>query len=740
MSRVQLMNLPIELVCYILSFLDSIDLIQCTLLAKRLHKVILDSSRLQYTIELAKHRMVSLLPPSAAPPYASRLKILHDREQAWKTLSWNGRYTLKLPPTGSVYEFVGGLYGNGKEDDRRVTASISFLELPSGGGDGGETSDVKTWTHPMADIIIIDFTMDPSQDLLVLIALATPGSKYVYELHLRSLSTNEPHPKATLPTLPCLLKPSHADESSDHIAAVRVQVSGDLVALLVKEVHEDIGAHLEIWDWIHNPQTSCKMSRNSGIDDFTFLSSSAFLLVRPTGTFEVYTFPNPIPSDEDEDAAPVCKASYQFPPLSEGYMYWYITMSSNPAPGSIPRPGPDAHLGGEGGPTYYPEPEERIHACCLYVFNPATEDTEHRVHCFVFFVNIQTLLHPPAEWLQKATPRYNRSRARMRGYSASSDSDTPSSSTIGSGGSSNTTTPFTSPPYIPHTSYIYFPLSPPTPPLPFPSQAQPYPPHPHATLLPLRPPTPTLITPKTTHAAPIHIPWAAWGPQSTRWFQECLSTDWQHSIWGLRTIESVLPERVGAMEVEVDESVGMGRGMGLVDGGREEEEAGAVGEGASSSAATTPTSAPSPDATPTAGAATGPDAAQPVQMDYEERPSTWRHLRLRDYNPYAVMAELTRLQDPMEHRTDAQGKDKGKGKGKGKGQGKESRRVVTEPSTTNVWGVFQYDVESWLPYVECVSEEVFEVTDVMMDDCRVLLLKVSWGPSSPYLFFLLLWE
>lgn len=82
------------------------------------------------------------------------------------------------------------------------------------------------------------------------------SSGYVYELHLRSLSTNEPHPKAPLPVLPCLLKPSHTHQASEHIAAVRVQVSGDLVALLVKEVHDSIGAHLEIWDWINDPQQS----------------------------------------------------------------------------------------------------------------------------------------------------------------------------------------------------------------------------------------------------------------------------------------------------------------------------------------------------------------------------------------------------------------------------------------------------------------------------------------------------
>ena len=120
--------------------------------------------------------MVSLLPASASPSFATRLKLLRDRERAWKYINWKKRHTLKLPPTGSVYEFVGGLYGNGKEDDSRVTVSISFTELPSADTMlfDGLPHELQSWTHAMADITIVDFTMDPSQDLLVLVALAPP--------------------------------------------------------------------------------------------------------------------------------------------------------------------------------------------------------------------------------------------------------------------------------------------------------------------------------------------------------------------------------------------------------------------------------------------------------------------------------------------------------------------------------------------------------------------------------------
>lgn len=52
-------------------------------------------------------------------------------------------------------------------------------------------------------------------------------------------------------------------------------------------------------------------------------------------------------------------------------------------------------------------------------------------------------------------------------------------------------------------------------------------------------------------------------------------------------------------------------------------------------------------------------------------------------------------------------------------------RLISDTTTLKTRGVFEHDIVSSLPYVEVVSEETFEVTDVMMDECRVVLLKVS---------------
>lgn len=123
--------------------------------------------------------MTSVISPTDTSTSASRKRLLRDREHNWRMFTWRTRCTVNLPPTGSLYEFVGGVYANGREGDSRVTGSISFLELPSlgipsSGKPEAMITGLRSWAHIMPEHNIIDFTMDPVQDLLVLIVVAPP--------------------------------------------------------------------------------------------------------------------------------------------------------------------------------------------------------------------------------------------------------------------------------------------------------------------------------------------------------------------------------------------------------------------------------------------------------------------------------------------------------------------------------------------------------------------------------------
>ncbi|KAF8802264.1 hypothetical protein BYT27DRAFT_7244898 [Phlegmacium glaucopus] len=735
-----LQTLPVELICYIFANLEIADLLTCSTVTKTLRKIITDSSRLQYTIELAKYRMVSLLPASASPPLATRLRLLRDRERAWKHVDWKKRHTLKLPPTGSVYEFVGGLYGNGREDDSRVTASISFLELPSTDALflGQPPHELQTWTHSMADVAIVDFTMDPSQDLLVLVALAPAEEGYVYELHLRSIKTNQPHPKAPLPMLPCLFQQETVPPTLEVMAAIRVQVAGNMVALLIKEIHETTGAHLEIWNWENSPQFSCSLASVDEIDDFTFLTHNSFLLVRPTGRFEVYTFAEPVSSS----TTPYIKATYGFPALSDGYIYWYISMSSNPAPGYVPRSRSDIDrnnaIPGGNRQLYYPNPDERIHACCLYIFKPTGEEDQnhHDVHSFVFFLNIQTLLNPPAEWLVKkpspffnnnshsaTTPTTRRTARNSAAMDTGSDSSSSSFST-----SSSPVAPPNSPTLPSSSSSLFTPVYP-----PFPTFNH-FPTHPSNPIPPVHS-TPSLSPSSTSSSrrsgssrtsvaslsAGVFVPWEVWGPQSTRWFEECLSTDWQHAIYGLRTVESICytkrrglnftttrPPPPATQPGNPSKSNGTTSNKPIYKSVMVQATEGPTSAMAVNSAEESVTTSDQLPSTQEDSPNEESEDSQVANAFLGER----NFLRIRDFNPYS----FTRVSEP----------DTSNGKGKHKARWR-APRLVTETSKTSVKGVFTRDIESSLPYMEVISEDAFEVTDVMMDDCRLLLLQRGQG-------------
>jgi len=92
-----------------------------------------------------------------------------------------------------MYDFVNGIYAIGQNaaGDRRFSENVTFYRLPphptplaskeggvvsviaSGNGTPSGASKGDTWTYAFG-MTILDFTMDPEQDFLVLLALAPP--------------------------------------------------------------------------------------------------------------------------------------------------------------------------------------------------------------------------------------------------------------------------------------------------------------------------------------------------------------------------------------------------------------------------------------------------------------------------------------------------------------------------------------------------------------------------------------
>ncbi|KAG7441684.1 uncharacterized protein BT62DRAFT_470265 [Guyanagaster necrorhizus] len=312
----------------------------------------MQSSRLQFTVELAKYRMESNPEDSTLYPFVKRLNSLRDREQSWQSITWKRYYQLDLPSVASIYEFVGGIYRNGREHGKReAIPAISFFELPFSGCDPGE--DYRMWTHAFENIGILDFTIDPSQDLLVLVTRAPAESKFVFEVHLRTLSENDPYPKAAAPILPCFPKDLVSMPLSNSIGAIRVQISGDLIGFLMKEMNT-----IEAW----HPASG-------------FCSSEVYQFDTPTGS----------------SLPPVLLGSFSFPELSGGFSFWHCSLSRNPSPGYIPRIQPSVNSNVINS-FYHLSLADRILACCIYILEQSPDPARHRVHSFVFSFHVNLFL------------------------------------------------------------------------------------------------------------------------------------------------------------------------------------------------------------------------------------------------------------------------------------------------------------------------------------------------------------
>lgn len=355
-----------------------------------------------------------------------------------------------------------------------------------------------------------------------------------------------------------------------------------------------------------------------------------FLLARPSGRFEIYTFQNPKISPQP----PILQAIYAFPLLSPGYSYWCISVSSNPAAGHISTTEKDrvAPSANSTDRTFAPNPGERILSCSIYLFRRG-EDGEHRIHSFVFFLNVKMFVDLASRRITPTIPPpMNLARMASSKILLGTQTVTPSAPS-------------------PHGS-------PSRPPLVVPDDDDEEEGH---QTLPPRPPSPpsgpTYVPPfyastessLFTQAGHHYVPWESWGPRSTRFFTESLSADWQHAVYGTRTLDTidVLPER------------GSGSGQTVIT------------------------------------AAAVADNGNPMG----DEP---RYLRLREYNSRNFDA----------YATPALGREQWR-----------SRRIVREPTTVTS-PVFLQPITSHLPYAELVSKEIFQASDAMLDNGRVLLLRV----------------
>jgi hypothetical protein len=114
---------------------------------------------LQYIIELAAAGQTNG-PETSSISSASRLEALKKHQSSWGNLKWSRE--LRIPmEDGGLWELFGGVLAQ-----TTAEGTLTFTQLPS----DLRSIDEKVWTlGPSLGLVVRDFGMDPSQDLLVLI-------------------------------------------------------------------------------------------------------------------------------------------------------------------------------------------------------------------------------------------------------------------------------------------------------------------------------------------------------------------------------------------------------------------------------------------------------------------------------------------------------------------------------------------------------------------------------------------
>lgn len=371
--------------------------------------------------------------------------------------------------------------------------------------------------------------------------------------------------------------------------------------------------------------------RPNGIEDFCFLSKTAFLVAEQMGAFEVFTFTDP--ADPSAHPRPTLRSTFLLPELKSTQLFWYLTINCNPSPGSVPLFPPQNSQLSPFPRTirdHHLKPEERILGCAIGTVNPENHQGDaapHTFDCFIFFIHAKVFLDSIDD-------------NRVSGFhlvSSRQASQTPGSSSNSTDSEQNDAIvrPEDAMAWVDQMLAL---LDDEDIPAPQPEA------HTRAETL-------STSTGTSTWKAVGRYQWHEWGPQNTRWFQDLLSTNWQHAIHGLRTVECV------------------------PDGGR--------------------------------GGDAPPQGHQPLEHTVGER-----KLRIRDFNPNMVGTTVT-------ERDWKKGEDKN-----------EWKVVTTGSPVANTKDVFEEEIWSALPYREVVTEETVQVTEVMMDESRILLIRVRNSNSE----------
>ncbi|KAG2137484.1 hypothetical protein DEU56DRAFT_803852 [Suillus clintonianus] len=358
LRAITLVQLPPELLYQMLALLDAYNLVRLRQTCKALKALIDNSEVLQYVIDLSYFQMIPMGTSEMDELPATCRKRLRQHDAAWQRFEYKQKCTLPSVMLGRMFEFLGGVYGSAGED------CIHFTRLPS----AADSNDLHCWSHPIDATTLVDFTFCAAQDLLVVVADSPNPRTYPYDIHLRSLTTNDIHHDAAQPILKALDRDIIDREIVRSTGHVNVQIMGDYISMQMRNIVVNgamLGNYIQMWDWKTNDGYQFILWFHSGFNDCSFIAEDKFLVLDSCGTVEIYHIAN-------KSKPPQCTAKLSLPSLTNHFSYTEAFTGEYIFPSSL-----------------LPYSRESYQPSCS--FHPSTDDQLIAIHVSAFPMDTSTI-------------------------------------------------------------------------------------------------------------------------------------------------------------------------------------------------------------------------------------------------------------------------------------------------------------------------------------------------------------
>ncbi|KAG8773118.1 hypothetical protein FRC12_002709 [Ceratobasidium sp. 428] len=248
-------------------------------ICRSLRNLINTDHYLQYLAQLNACGYVEPFCPRTDLRYADKANILRKHNSGWANL------TSVTPDYYELRGYSGAHFGTGidafvkgtfmwprsNRNDKNAF-DLVFTQLPS----TNRGTEFKQWSAAFVYNEFGGFWIDPEQDLLVVAEDRMGTNTRPYNLHLRSMATNRPHPRA--PTGQNVLR--YIPPATSWVRDQRVWICGYLLAAIF---NVDRNINIIIWNWTTGLQVSyLSIARNTIFDGdcFEFLSENLFIVCR----------------------------------------------------------------------------------------------------------------------------------------------------------------------------------------------------------------------------------------------------------------------------------------------------------------------------------------------------------------------------------------------------------------------------------------------------------------------------